>query len=147
MFTGHEHRVHALKMLLLSMRSQDPNLHDRYARLSDLWVTVAERRERIATGSAVGLSWPPVSAGACPTGAWRSIDSAPHQEEVEASATAWGPRIWLRNREQAAMGRWRAYGPALDAHRAKSSSREAGWEDLDGKPLAFTPTEWRELGS
>jgi hypothetical protein len=53
-FTGHRHRLHALEMLLISVHTQDPALRGRYERLSELWLALAERRERLGSGSAAG---------------------------------------------------------------------------------------------
>jgi hypothetical protein len=150
MFTGHEHRLHALEMLLLAMRTRDPDLHARYERLSALWLAVAERRERLQAGAP-----PPAFAPRAPAEGWKPIETAPRQPEVRVTATAWGPRIWLRDGEQAARGRWRLDGPvddrladdrlADDRPADGQALRHAQWEDLDREPLAFTPTEWREL--
>jgi len=47
MFKAHEHRVHALKMLLIAIRTPDALNRARYAGLSAAWITVAEKRERV----------------------------------------------------------------------------------------------------
>lgn len=141
MFTGHQHRIHALELLLLSMHTRDPVFRARFERLSELWLGLAQRRERIDHGEEVRSHGPPA-----PLGAWKQMSTAPRQEEVRVLTTAWGPRIWLRDGDRTARARWRAEGPPDDTPLAdKSSSRDAGWEDLDGEPLAFAPKEWREL--
>lgn len=47
MFNAHEHRVHALQMLLISLRTPDALTRARYARLSAAWIALAEKRERL----------------------------------------------------------------------------------------------------
>lgn len=79
MLTGHRHRLHALEMLLISMRTPDLVLRRRYERLSELWLALAERRERMGSG-AVARSPAPAEAIA----AWRPISTAPRQEEFRS---------------------------------------------------------------
>jgi len=52
-FAGHRHRLHALEMLLISLRTQDAALRGRYERLSELWLALAERRERLGSAALV----------------------------------------------------------------------------------------------
>lgn len=123
-------------MLLRSMRTRDPGLRAGFERLSADWLAIAGRRERL--DSTAGAFMPG------PIGAWRPIDTAPRQQEVFVTAASWGPRIWLRDEGQATRGRWRVDG-APTPRDDRRSSRDARWEDLDGEPLAFAPTEWREI--
>lgn len=71
MFTGHDHRVHALELLLLSMRARDPVVRGRYERLSELWLALAERRERLTSGGVAGSHLPPA---AIMSKEWRELD-------------------------------------------------------------------------
>jgi hypothetical protein len=48
MFKAHEHRVRALEMLLISLRTPDALTRGRYARLSAALIAVAEKRERLS---------------------------------------------------------------------------------------------------
>lgn len=141
MLTGHRHRLHALEMLLISMRTPDLVLRGRYERLSELWLALAERRERLGSGSAARSQAP-----AAAIGTWRPVSTAPRQEEIRLVERVWGRRIWLRDGGQVTTARWRAEEPsAAGRHSDETASRPAGWEDLDGEPLAFAPKEWREL--
>ena len=138
--TGHEHRLHALKMLLISMHTQDPDLRGRYERLSQAWLALAECRERLAYGNVVGSQ-----ATTTDIETWMPISTAPRQEEIRLQETVWGPRVWLRNGTRIARARWRAEKP-YDAYGAlEAVLHPARWEDLDGAPLAFVPKQWREL--
>lgn len=139
MTTAHDHRLRALEMLLRSMRTRDRALNAAFERLSEVWLALARERERL-DGPARAASILPG-----PLGAWKPIDTTPRQHEILVMATAWGPRIWLRDKEHAARGRWRVEGPQSDLIKDTTPLRDAQWEDLDGEPLAFAPTEWREI--
>jgi hypothetical protein len=139
-FTGHQHRLHALEMLLISIHTQDPALRGRYERLSEVWLALAERRERLGSGDLAGSQAPTADIGA-----WMPISTAPRQEEVRLVETMWGPRIWLRNGANVARARWRAEDLPDALLADEAALRAARWEDLDGEPLAFVPKEWREL--
>jgi hypothetical protein len=136
---GHRLRLHALEMLLISMRTRDLALRGRYERLSELWLALAERRERLG---AVAQSQAPTR----PIGTWRPISTAPRQEEIRLLETVWGPRIWLRDGAHVARARWRAEEPNVAGRPTdKAAVPPVGWEGLDGEPLVFAPKEWREL--
>lgn len=47
MFNAHEHRVHALRLFLMSLRAKDSRSRGRYAQLSAVWLQAAVRREQI----------------------------------------------------------------------------------------------------
>ena len=138
MSASHEHRLHALEMLLRSMRTGDPGLRAGFERLSADWLAIARRRERLESLAASAFMPGPI-------GAWRPIGTAPRQQEIRVTAASWGPRIWLRDEEHAARGRWRVEGAMSAPHDDRTASRDARWEDLEGEPLAFAPTEWREI--
>ena len=141
-FTGHQHRLHALEMLLISMHTQNPALRGRYERLSELWLALAERRERMGSADGADPQTPTADIAV-----WMPIGTAPQQEEIRVLETVWGPRIWLRNGARVARARWRAEAPP-DTHTGDAAAlRAGGWEDLDGGPLTFVPKEWRELES
>ena len=138
MSASHDHRLHALEMLLRSMRTGDPGLRASFERLSADWLAIAHRRERLESLAASAFMPGPI-------GAWRPIDTAPRQQEILVTASSWGPRIWLRDEAHATRGRWRVEGAASALEHDRRASRDARWEDLDGEPLAFAPTEWREI--
>jgi len=47
MTASHRNRLYALEMLLRSRRTTDPDLRNHYTRLSELWLALAERGERM----------------------------------------------------------------------------------------------------
>jgi hypothetical protein len=78
--TGHRHRLRALEMLLVSMRTRDPALRGSYERLSQAWLALAERRERLSEKDGARSRTPPATARA----SWPSV-AAPRQDAQPAA--------------------------------------------------------------
>jgi hypothetical protein len=78
---------------------------------------------------------------------WKPIDSAPTKPVDKADGgngveILFGPFVRLRRDETEVLGRWRHPVEAFDIEKGQNLRRQARWEDPNGAPIAFEPTQW-----